>query len=84
VPKRAWLTADVVGLYREAIAAMSGEPNLCLDIRGNIVLKHLMDTSFRLLNIFGIFHTFYCSSVERVSLFEQLLETPGIRAVNVR
>jgi hypothetical protein len=33
---------------------MSGEPNLCLDIRGNIVMKHLMDTSFRLLHIFGI------------------------------
>jgi hypothetical protein len=63
---------------------MSGNMIFVLIFGGNIALKHLMGTSFRLLYIFGIFHTFYCSRVECVSLFEQLLDTLRIRAVNVR
>lgn len=51
---------------------------------GNIVLRHLMGTNFRLIGIFGVFHAFYCSSFERVSLFEQLLDTLRIRALDVR
>jgi len=43
-----------------------------------------MGTNFRLIGIFGVFHAFYYSRFERVSLFEQLLDTLRIRALDVR
>jgi hypothetical protein len=43
-----------------------------------------MGTNFRLIGIFGVFHAFYYSRFERVSLFEQLLDALRIRALDVR
>ena len=42
-----------------------------------------MGTNFRLIGIFGVFHAFYYSRFERVSLFERLLDTLRIRALDV-
>ena len=43
-----------------------------------------MSMNFRLTRIFGIFYAFYYSRFERVSLFQQLLNTLRIRALDAR
>jgi hypothetical protein len=43
-----------------------------------------MGMNFRLIGIFGVFHAFYYARFEGVSLFEQLLDTLRIRALDVR
>ena len=50
---------------------------------GNIFLQHLVVMNFRLIRIFGVLHAFYYSRFERVSLFEQLLDTLRIRTLNI-
>src|SRR6266853_4650667 len=50
---------------------------------GNIILGHLVRANFPLLSVPGAFHTSHYVSLERVSLFKQLVHALRIRTFDV-
>jgi hypothetical protein len=52
-------------------------------LAGNIVLRHLMCANFPLVSVPGVFHALHHLGLERVSFFEQLVYTFGIRTLDV-
>jgi len=50
---------------------------------GNIILRYLMRANFPLISAPGVFHARHYVSFERVSLFEQLVDTLRIRTLDV-